>query len=191
MSFFAFLTKFLLPTFELVLASFVFESVFIFFIFSPKFAAQRNDKNVQVIPYNTAILNVLPCGFSWSSWRKSIGKKWHWRERVQPKNWSHSLKIFLSSFFFCCNCFCSSGFITTQKIKFPIKDFFSKCGKIRRKLQIWLHLLDKSLMENFFFYAVYEALTMLQQGGLSKKDIQLNLCNIFSILISNELYLFV
>ena len=75
-------------------------------------------------------------------------------------------------------------------MKFPIKDFFSKCGKIRRKLQIWLHLLNKSLMENFFFYAVYEALTMLQQGGLNKKDIQLNLCNIFSILILNKLYLF-
>ena len=29
-----------------------------------------------------------------------------------------------------------------------------------------------------------------QQGGFNKKKIQLNLCNIFSILIFNELYLF-
>ena len=43
---------------------------------------------------------------------------------------------------------------TTQKMKFPIKDFFSKCDQIRRKLQIWWHLLRKSLMENFVFWAV-------------------------------------
>ena len=40
---------------------------------------------------------------------------------------------------------------TTQKMKFSIKDFFSKCDQIRRKLQIWSHLLKKSLMENFIF----------------------------------------
>ena len=39
-------------------------------------------------------------------------------------------------------------------MKFSIKDFFSKCDQIRRKLRIWLHLLKKSLMENFFFCAV-------------------------------------
>ena len=44
--------------------------------------------------------------------------------------------------------------ITAQKIKFPIKHFFSKCDQIHRKLQIWLHLLKKSLMENFIFCAV-------------------------------------
>ena len=27
--------------------------------------------------------------------------------------------------------------ITAQKIKIPIKDFFSKCDQIRRKLRIW------------------------------------------------------
>ena len=35
-----------------------------------------------------------------------------------------------------------------------MKDFFSKCGQIRRKLQIWSHLLKKSLMENFIFCGV-------------------------------------
>ena len=44
--------------------------------------------------------------------------------------------------------------ITGQKIKLTIQDFFSKCDQIRRKLRIWLHLLKKSLMENFIFSAV-------------------------------------
>ena len=30
---------------------------------------------------------------------------------------------------------------TAQKMKFSIKDFFSKCDQIRRKLGIWSHLL--------------------------------------------------
>ena len=38
-----------------------------------------------------------------------------------------------------------------QKIKFSTKDFFSKCDQIRSFLQIWLHLLKKSLIENFIF----------------------------------------
>ena len=41
-----------------------------------------------------------------------------------------------------------------QKMKFSIKDFFSKCDQIRKKLRIWSHLLKKSLMENFIFCAV-------------------------------------
>ena len=40
---------------------------------------------------------------------------------------------------------------TAQKMKFSITDFFSKCDQIRRKLQIWSHLLKKSVMENFIF----------------------------------------
>ena len=44
-----------------------------------------------------------------------------------------------------------------KKMKFSIKDFFSKCDQIRRKLRIWLHLLKKSLMDNFTFRAVYIA----------------------------------
>ena len=47
---------------------------------------------------------------------------------------------------------------TAQKLKFSIKNFFSKCGPIRRKcyffLRIWLNLLKKSLMENFIFCAM-------------------------------------
>ena len=36
-------------------------------------------------------------------------------------------------------------------MKFPIKDFFSKCDQIRKKLRIWSHLLKMSLMENAIF----------------------------------------
>ena len=36
---------------------------------------------------------------------------------------------------------------TAQKVKFSIKDFFSKCDQIRIFLRIWSHLLKKSLME--------------------------------------------
>ena len=39
---------------------------------------------------------------------------------------------------------------TAQKMKFSIKDFFSKCD-----LRIWSRLLKKSLMENFIFCAVF------------------------------------
>ena len=38
-----------------------------------------------------------------------------------------------------------------QKMKFSIKDFFSKNDQIRSFLQIWSHVLKKSLMENFIF----------------------------------------
>ena len=37
---------------------------------------------------------------------------------------------------------------------FAIKDFFSKCDHIRKKLRIWSQLLKKSLMENFIFCRV-------------------------------------
>ena len=42
--------------------------------------------------------------------------------------------------------------ITAQKMKFSIRDFSSKCDQILRKLQIWSHLLEKSLMEKFIFF---------------------------------------
>ena len=45
--------------------------------------------------------------------------------------------------------------LTAQKMKSSIKDFFSKCNQIHRKLRIWWHLLKKSLMENFIFCAVF------------------------------------
>ena len=43
---------------------------------------------------------------------------------------------------------------TAKKMEFSIKDFFSKCDQICRKLRTWSHFLKKSLMENFIFCAV-------------------------------------
>ena len=53
--------------------------------------------------------------------------------------------------------------LTAQKRKFSIKDFFSKCEQIRKKLRICTHSLKKSLTENFIFCAV-----PLMPGGNKK-----------------------
>ena len=45
---------------------------------------------------------------------------------------------------------------TVQKMKFSIKDFFSKCDQICSFLRIWSYLLKKSLMENFIFCAMHQ-----------------------------------
>ena len=45
-------------------------------------------------------------------------------------------------------------FLLARKMKFSIKDFFSKCDQIRSFLRIWSHLLKKSLMENFILCAM-------------------------------------
>ena len=36
-------------------------------------------------------------------------------------------------------------------MELSVRYFFRKCNQIRKKLQIWPHLLKKSLMENFIF----------------------------------------
>ena len=43
-----------------------------------------------------------------------------------------------------------------QKMKFSIKYVFSKCDQIYNKLRIWSHLLNKPLIENFIFCAVFK-----------------------------------
>ena len=59
--------------------------------------------------------------------------------------------------FFFRACLPETGLIsfTAQKMKFSMKDFFSKCDQIRRNLRIWWHLLKKFLMVNFIFCAVF------------------------------------
>ena len=49
-----------------------------------------------------------------------------------------------------------------NKMKFSIKDFFSKCDQIRSFLRIWSYLLKKSLIENFIFCAVIRLLNVRQ-----------------------------
>ena len=49
---------------------------------------------------------------------------------------------------------CITLIYTAQKMKFCSKDFFSKCDQIHRKLRIWSHLPQKSIMEIFIFCAV-------------------------------------
>ena len=44
-----------------------------------------------------------------------------------------------------------SFILHTQKMKFSIKDLFSKSDQIRGKLRIWSHFLKKFLMENCIF----------------------------------------
>ena len=43
---------------------------------------------------------------------------------------------------------------TVQKIKFSIKDFFSKCDQIHSFLRLWSHLLKKFLIKKIIFCAV-------------------------------------
>ena len=44
---------------------------------------------------------------------------------------------------------------TAQKMKFSIKDVFSKCDQISMKRRIWSYLLKESLMVNFIFFLEY------------------------------------
>ena len=53
-------------------------------------------------------------------------------------------------------------------MKFSVKDFFSKCDQIDRKLRIWSHLLQKSLMENFIFCAVGKMKLILIERPISR-----------------------
>ena len=59
---------------------------------------------------------------------------------------------------------------TAQKMKFSIKDFFSKCDQICRKLRIWSHLLKKSLMKNFIFCTVSFAFQLVLVGIGQSRD---------------------
>ena len=59
---------------------------------------------------------------------------------------------------------------TAQKMKFSISNFFSKCDQVRKKLRIWSHVLKKSLLESFIFFAV------IPNGGLTGESFYWNLC---------------
>ena len=65
------------------------------------------------------------------------------------------------------------------KMNFSVKDFFSKCDQIRRKLRIWSNLLKKSLTENFIFCAVQSEMqtVVVQEGNTFKLNISLAGCS--------------
>ena len=64
----------------------------------------------------------------------------------------------MDAYFFQINAFHAT--YTAQKMKFSIKDFFSKCDQIRGKLRVWPHLLKK--MENLIFCVVIVANMFIQ-----------------------------
>ena len=131
-----------------------------------------------------------------------------------PQEWSHLLKkSLMENFIFCVvslwifdisrflqrlmhrwfspkNCLDNQNILqknTAQKLKFSVKDFFSNCDDIRRKLLIWTHLLKKSLMENFSFCAIKggKATPHLRDCRQFKKENLVNLhesilCSAFS-----------
>ena len=53
-----------------------------------------------------------------------------------------------------------------KKMKFSIKDFYSKCNQIRSSLQFWSHLLKKSSMENVTFCAGLLLLNLVRPVNL-------------------------
>ena len=55
-----------------------------------------------------------------------------------------------------------------QKIKFSIKEFFSKYDHIRSFLQIWSHLPKKSLMKNFTFCAALSSPALPNHHSMKK-----------------------
>ena len=51
---------------------------------------------------------------------------------------------------------------TEQKMKFSLKNFFSICNQIHRKLRIWSYLLKKSLMKTFTFCTLYPRILIME-----------------------------
>ena len=83
--------------------------------------------------------------------------------KTKVSEWHHNL-------FFLCKVFLKCG--TAQKVKFSIKDFSSKFDHIRRKLRIWSHLLENSLIEKYVFCAVWD---FSVQKWISKDFVPLSL----------------
>ena len=54
-----------------------------------------------------------------------------------------------------------SNTVTTQRMRFFSKIFFSKCGQVHSFLRIRSHLLKKSLVENFIFVQCFSIFLLL------------------------------
>ena len=97
--------------------------------------------------------NLIPLHLWWSitvwTWKSlhifctglQIWNRWIVSNKmVSRKPWKVQIVLFMV--WQTCRCRCR--IYTAQKMKFSVKDFFSKCDQIRRILQIWSHLLEKS-----------------------------------------------
>ena len=63
-----------------------------------------------------------------------------------------------------------SATITAQKMKFSIKDFFSKYDQIRWKLRIWSHLLRNPSWKTSFFVQCIITRMSYKEPGATKKN---------------------
>ena len=54
-------------------------------------------------------------------------------------------------------------YYTAQKMKFSIKNFFSKCDQIRRKLQIFVSFTEEILNEKLHFLCSVNASSLIQK----------------------------
>ena len=98
---------------------------------------------------------------TWYSWTKNALLTKNWRGLrwsyllsdvyIERKESAH-LIIFMQFQF--CRTDIKLNNTHCTKNEVSIKDFFSKCGQISRKLRIWSCLLKISLMEKFIFCAV-------------------------------------
>ena len=78
----------------------------------------------------------------------------------------------------------------TQKMKFSIRDSFSKCYQIRRKLRIWSHLLKKSLMENFIFCAVHYVVCRAQLNN-SENKLRQEMHEILIVIMARDIFFYI
>ena len=62
---------------------------------------------------------------------------------------------------------------TAQKLKFSVKDFFSKFDQIRSFLRIWSHLLKQFWTENFHFFCAVVSLAALNSFRNLKSETHL------------------
>ena len=60
------------------------------------------------------------------------------------------------------------------------RSFFSKCYEIRSFLQIWSHLLKKSLMENFIFCAAFIKVSRSSRPKVFLRKGVLKICSKFT-----------
>ena len=67
------------------------------------------------------------------------------RSILNVKKLKQKLRVLLNI-----ECYVEHYQFTAQKMKFYIKDFFSKCDQVRSFLRIWSHLLKKSLGKHHF-----------------------------------------